>query len=312
MKKTVLFAVKAAVSVTLLGVLLSRLGAAAVLDVIAGANKLLLAAGGLCLLGQTAISALKWRVLLTGQGQRVGYVPLFVTYLISNFINLFMPSVAGGDAYRAVWLRRHTKTLSAALPSIVVERGTGLAALVALAAIGLTLLKVPDRAGFVIAALVAAAAALYALLAYPFAEWIWRRPREQLFNALGVVGDVLRASRLSRAFAAVVALSFLFQFNTVLINWLYASSLDLSVSFLQLLIIVPVVYMVEMIPVSLNGVGLREGTFAVLFAQMGLPAEHGVALGLTITLMRYVVGLVGGSLFTISMLRRPAVAGSPS
>ncbi|MBN1239175.1 MAG: flippase-like domain-containing protein [Gammaproteobacteria bacterium] len=307
-----MFGLKAAVSIALLGLLLSRLGAAAVLEVIGGANKLLLAAGGLCLIVQTAISALKWRVLLAGQGQHVGYLPLFTTYLIGNFINLFMPSVAGGDAYRAVWLRKHTKTISAALPSIVVERATGLAALIALAVVGLALLQAPDRAAYVVGAAAMAALGAYAVLVYPVAEWVWRQPRERFFKLTGIAGDVLRSSRLSVAFVAVVVLSFVFQFNTVLINWLYASSMDLSVTFLQLLIIVPVVYLVEMIPISLNGVGVREGTFAVLFAQMGLPPEQGVALGLTITLMRYVVGLIGGSLFTVSMLRRPAVAGSPS
>lgn len=311
-RKPLLFAAKIAVSVTLLGLLFSRLGAASVLEVIGGASKLLLAAGGVCLIGQTAISALKWRVLLTDQGQSVPYLPLFATYLIGNFINLFMPSVAGGDAYRAVWLRRHTRTLSAALPSIIVERASGLAALVSLGAVGLTLMNAPARAPYVLAGLALAAAAAYFVLVFPVAAWVAKLPRESLFRLTGVARDVLGASRPSWTFLLVVVLSFVFQLNTILINWLYASSMDLSVDFLQLLIIVPIVYLVEMVPISLNGVGVREGTFAVLFAQMGLPAEQGVALGLTITLMRYIVGLVGGSLLTASLLRRPAVAGTPS
>jgi glycosyltransferase 2 family protein len=310
MKRSLLFTAKIAVSAALLAVLLSRLGAATVLDVVGGASKALLAVGGLALIGQTAISALKWRVLLTGQGQHVGYLPLFSIYLIGNFINLFMPSVAGGDAYRAVWLRKHTRTIAAALPSIIVERASGLAALVAIAAVGITLLNAPTRAAYVLAALAVAAVAAYLALVYPIAARIVTLPRQKFFNSTGVLSDVLRASRPSWTFLLVVSLSFVFQLNTVLINWLYASSMDLSVTLLQLLIIVPIVYLVEMIPISLNGVGVREGTFTLLFAQMGLPPEEGLALGLTITLMRYVVGLVGGSLFTISLLRRPAAAGT--
>src|SRR5690606_9424623 len=134
------FAAKVVLSVGLLALLLRRLGVESVLEVVGNANPLLLAIGGVCLIGQTAISSLKWKLLLEEQGQHVRYSSLLVTYLISNFINLFMPSVAGGDAYRAIWLRKYTKSIAAALPSIVVDRATGIGALLMLAGLGLTLI----------------------------------------------------------------------------------------------------------------------------------------------------------------------------
>ena len=84
------FVAKVLLSVGLLTLLLRRLGIETVLEVVARANPALLTIGGFCLIGQTAISSLKWMLLLRQQGQPVGYWPLMATYLISNFINLFM------------------------------------------------------------------------------------------------------------------------------------------------------------------------------------------------------------------------------
>lgn len=303
--KPIWFAAKVALSVGLLALLLQRLGVESVLEVVGDANPLLLAIGGVCLIGQTAISSIKWKLLLEEQGQHVRYSSLLVTYLISNFINLFMPSVAGGDAYRAIWLRKHTKSIAAALPSIVVDRATGIGALLILAGLGLTLMAAPEHLALALTGLIAAGIIGYLLIAFPIARAAARLPRRVFFNVAGIVSDALQAVKPSRCFFMVLVLSFLFQFNTILINWLYASSMHLSVTLLELLLIVPVVYLVETVPISLNGVGVREGTFTFLFAQMGLPPEEGLALGLTVTMMRYIVGLVGGSLLTASLLRRP-------
>src|SRR3712207_1297443 len=68
------------------------------------ADPWLLALGVAALIGQTAISAFKWRLLLRAQGTPVAYPGLLRAYLVGDFVNLFAPGVVGGDAYRAAWL----------------------------------------------------------------------------------------------------------------------------------------------------------------------------------------------------------------
>jgi glycosyltransferase 2 family protein len=255
------------------------------------------------LLVQAALSAVKWKVLLLEQARQVPYRALLRTYLIGNFINLFMPSMLAGDAYRVAWLRRHTRGVSAAVPSVLVDRASGLLALMLLASFGLATAFAPDRLSVIVVAVACAAASAYLLAVHPLRAALARVPGDALFKIPAVLAASLHAVRPSKRFLAVLALSFVFQFNTIVINWIYASALGLSATFGQLLLIVPAVYLVEMVPLSINGIGLREGAFAVLFAQFGLPPEEGVALGLTVSVMRYVIGLVGGALLLTEAVR---------
>lgn len=298
------FAFKIFFSLALLILLVSHLGSDVVLQIFEKANLGLLFIGVLCLIGQTAISSFKWKLLLRQQGTNVSYLSLLQAYLISNFINLFMPSALGGDAYRAAWLRKYTKGIAAALPSIIVDRVTGIVALAAIASIGLSMMFAPGRTVIILASLAVITVISYVLIAYTLHNAVTKVSPNSFFKLAGILSETLGAIRPSRTFIAVLFLSFVFQFNIILINWIYSNAIGLSVDFLQLLIIVPAVYLMEMIPISINGVGLREGTFTVLFAHMGLPPEEGLALGLTVSVMRYVAGLVGGMLLLINIINQ--------
>jgi len=310
-KQSLLFVAKVAVSSTLLLFLFSKLGSAAVLEALSRADVTLLAFSTALLIGQTALSAWKWQLLLRQQGVDIRFLPLLKIYLISNFINLFMPSIVIGDAYRASQLRRYTASLQGALPSIIVDRGSGLAALLIIGALGLTSLYWPDYVLLAIAAIVIFTLAMYALLIGPIARRAAAISPKALFGLPGVLVEITRSLRPSQTLLWVVILSFVFQFNTVLINWVYCVALNIPVEFRQLLTAVPAVYLLEMLPISINGVGLREGAFSVLFAQMGIAAHYGLALGLTITVMRYVAGIVGGVLLAIDTLSGRATRAAP-
>jgi len=69
---------------------------------------------------------------------------------------------------------------------------------------------------------------------------------------------------------------------------------------------------VETIPIAINGIGLREGTLTFMFSELDLDPEHGLVLGLTITVMRYVAGLVGGLLLAFEIFIRKNQAASRS
>jgi len=300
----VLFALKLGVSASLLALLFSRLGAEDALGLLAGAHVPLLLAGAACLLGQTALSTFKWYLLLRAQGMRVAYLPLLKMYFASNFINLFLPGVLGGDAYRAAKLRHHTQGVRAALPSILVDRGTGIATLLAAGTLGMALVFFREHFVPIVIGLVLSMALGYLLIIGPFARMAGRVRSGAYFGLFGVLAQVARALQPSPTFFCAVAISLVFHFNTVLINWIYSLAAGIDVTFPQLLVIVPAVYLVEMIPISINGIGVREGTFTVLFAQLGLVPEHGLVLGLTVTVMRYVAGIVGGVLLATDLLGR--------
>ena len=102
----------------------------------------------------------------------------------------------------------------------------------------------------------------------------------------------------------VLAIALLFQFTVVVINKLYATALLIDISFAELLVIIPLIYLTEALPISINGIGVRDGAFVFFFVMLGQTKEEGLAVALLVLALRYVFGLVGGLVLLISVLRR--------
>jgi uncharacterized membrane protein YbhN (UPF0104 family) len=258
------------------------------------ADHTLLIVGGAATVVQTAISAWKWLILIGRRNSSIRFWELMRIYLAANFVNLFTPSFIGGDAYRTAKLRNISGGVGRAFSTVIVDRITGLIALIFLAGIGaISLFIQHDRfvfdGAFLVLLTLSGVAGLMFLKA-TLARW----PVTSAPAVRAVAEEILQAIQPGRTLVMCLALSLLFQANVIVINWIYGSALGLSATFQQLVLIVPLVYLLEMVPLSINGIGLREGGFALLFAVAGLPSEQGLALGLAISLMRYVVATCCG------------------
>ena len=296
-------ALKLVVSVGLLVLLFTRLGTDAAWHVVQSASMWLPVVAITLITLQTVLSAAKWYLLLRNEGRYIRFASLLKTYLIANFLNLFMPGVIGGDAYRAMRTRRQTGGIAQALPSIVLDRITGTLALFAVGLMGLTAFLAPQYLGLVAAAGVLALMLGYALVRGPLRRLCERAKPDAWFGLPRLAKGVVAALDPTAALLWVIVIALVFQFNTVLINWLYGVLIGIDVPFSKLLLIVPIVYLAEAVPISIGGLGVREGTFTVMFVQLGLPAEQGLMLGLTVSMMRYVAGIVGGTMLAIDTFR---------
>ena len=93
---------------------------------IAGACVLLYMAG-------QAISTLRWRILLAPVHLSTPYLRLLGFYFTGMFFNLFLPTIVGGDAVKALLLARETGAPARATMSVFMERNVGLCALLVVA-----------------------------------------------------------------------------------------------------------------------------------------------------------------------------------
>ena len=253
----------------------------------------------LLLQGQTLLSALKWWMILKKEGESVPYWFLARTYFIGNFFSLFLPSSIGGDVYRTVVLKGRINSLHKSATSIFFDRLSGLFALISLALIG-AFMAFEGRALLIIVGVY-----LFGLLAYAVMLWLSARlpgRQNRIMGFIHKVTDSLRAYSTDPAFLLkVLALSFVFQSMIIVINWLYCQALVIKVPVDELFVIVPLAYITDMIPVSVNGIGVRDSAFAALFVLFGHLKEEAIGLSLLILGMRYVSALtVGGTLFLFS------------
>jgi hypothetical protein len=104
---------------------------------------------------------------------------------------------------------------------------------------------------------------------------------------------------------AAAALSLVVHLIQAWMHTLMARALDLNVPFSFCLIVYPLVGTFAAIPVSLNGIGLREGGYIYLLAVIGIGTEQAIAFGLLLFLIVALDSLLGGVLFLLQRMPRP-------
>jgi len=106
------------------------------------------------------------------------------------------------------------------------------------------------------------------------------------------------------ALALVFALGVVAQGMRAVSIYFLALGMDLDIGFATLLVLCPILFLVTVVPVSLNGIGLREATFVVVLGGAGVAREDAFALGLAF----FAVGVLSSAVGALALLRR-AIAG---
>ena len=301
---------KLVVSVGLLAVLFSRTDLSGLwLSVRNASLPWVLAALGLYLL-QMLVATWRWGVLLVPQGIGLGHRRLLSSYLVATFFNNFLPSNIGGDVIRIRDTAGPAQSRTLAATVVLFDRGIGLMGLVLVAAMGATAAAgtggtgaipvLPSWlwAGFFLATLVSApmvlAPAGVGRLLQPLTvfhpEWVGGRII-RVTDALARFRE--RPWSLASAFAGAV----LVQALLVLFYAAVARSLSVQISIWHVAVIVPVSFVVQMLPVSVNGFGVREATFSFYFSRLGLPIESAMALSLGSTALVMLFSLSGAAVY---------------
>lgn len=292
-----------ATSAGLLGWILSQTSFAAIFAAIRGADvALLLAAYALTFAG-AVVSVYRWQLLLRAQGAALPGGFLFRSYMVGYFFNNFLPSTIGGDASRAYDCYRATGGSQGVMSSVLVDRLLGLLALATLALVCLPLATpvaahLPGLSLWLGLAALGVAALIGAIFfgppsqrLAPVAAWLPGRLRRGLAMVAGAF-DLYRGRW--RTLLAAFALSFVLQLSVVLYFILIAEALGIAVPKLDFGLIVPLVLFIVMLPISLNGLGLRENALAMILGFYGVATADAVALAWLVYAGALLFTLIGG------------------
>jgi uncharacterized membrane protein YbhN (UPF0104 family) len=301
---------KVSVSVALMAWLLSSVDVASLRARASDASPGWLVAALAVYFANIVASTWRWRLLLDAQNVHVPQGSLLSSYLVAGFFNNFLPSNIGGDVVRIRDTARSAGSKTLATAVVLVDRGLGLMGLVLVAAVGATIVARfrPDGdsplwpfwlwTAFVLGTMIAAPAIAspdgFARLLRPLRafhpEWIGTRI-ETLTGALSRFRD--RPAALAACFAGAMAVQGLL----VLYYLAVAYALHLPVGVWDLAVIVPVSFLVQMAPVSINGFGVREAAFTFYLTPLGIPIESAVLLPLVATARAILFSLTGGVLY---------------
>jgi len=295
-KKTkVKFLAKVITSFTLIALILSYVDFSQTLDTLAGIKLSYLIVPIFISFLQTATSSYKWQIILSIEGFAVKFPYLFKTYLIGQFVSLFLPTSIGGDIYRIAAIKRMIGDFSAGAATVIFDRVSGLYALLVLAVTG-SFALVSNEVTFLLIVIVLFVPVFVLIFTKSRVVNILGSSGSQTLKGLGRIIESQRNFILSKKVIAVVILSIIFQSTAIFINYLYCQALSIDISLIHLWAIIPLIYLTDMIPFSINGIGIRDSAFVFFFTLLGYPAEEALALSITLISMRYLIGTSGGGL----------------
>jgi len=309
-RRYLLLAARIIVSVALLAVLFSRVDATELWASARSASLTWIAIALVIYFAHVVAATWRWYVLLHAQDVSAAPTMLLSSYLVAIFFNNFLPSNIGGDVVRVSDTGRLAGSKTIATTIVIVDRLLGLLALVLIAALGATVMgsvqgHAPSPiwpawlwAGLFVATAITAPAVLvpagFGRLLQPLSvlhpTWVGERI-DKLTIALAKFRD--RPSALATCFAGAIAVQALL----VAYHLAIVYALHIPISGWDLAVIVPISFVVQMIPVSLNGLGVREATFSYYFTRLGLPIHAGILVSLGATVLMMIFSLSGAAVY---------------
>jgi glycosyltransferase 2 family protein len=247
--------------------------------------------------------AWRWQQLLEAQGIRDRVPWLTRAYLTAYAAGQILPTSIGGDAMRIFETsRRHPGRAGPVAGSVLLERALGGAATLSLAAVGLALAVGKYDVGaylWIEAAFVAAtivlAVVLFARSARPllarFAPLLRlvriERPVRAVYEAIHSFRDV------PRLLALVFGVTLVIQAVRVLAIWLSAEAVGIDLSPRVFYVMGPLLFLVMLVPFTLNGFAVREAFFVSFLGNLDVPADAAFAAGFLFFLVTILLSLPG-------------------
>jgi uncharacterized protein (TIRG00374 family) len=256
------------------------------------------------LLASQVVSAVRWQWLsrpLGFDGPLRRYVG---AYFVGMFFNLLLPTSVGGDAVRAVYLNAGSRRKVAAILSVLLDRLSGLLVLLGVACIAALVCPVSLPMWVQLAVGGAAAAAVIGLTLSP---WIAKAAcslanKDGKIARIGKIAASMRDAmsvyrRQPRLIVSSTALSAVVQASSVLQVGLLGLAIGLDVPWAVYGVATLMVALLTLLPVSLNGMGVREAGMVLFLAPAGVPAGSAMTLAFLWFLVQTAAGLLGAGVY---------------
>ncbi len=309
-------ALRVAVSAALLVLLVTKIPSDSVEPKDTGAGTLAFFVGALLLtFAGFVLSAWRWQRVLAVFDVHVPLRTLLGFYLAGQFVGNVLPSTIGGDVLRVSRSSSSTGGSDVAFASVAIERLTGFVALPLLTVLGILIrpslldvqhawISIVIAGATVVALCVILVVAGSPRLAGRFAKHQnWMR----FVGAVHVGVDRMRREP-ARAVSVLVA-AVAYQASVVAAVWCAVHALGVSVPDAAVLAFVPAVAMAQVLPISLSGLGVREGLLVLLLHPLGVPTGKAIGVGLLWYGMTLLVSLLGAPLFAMGNRHRARARG---
>ncbi|NDY42762.1 flippase-like domain-containing protein [Dissulfurirhabdus thermomarina] len=249
-------------------------------------------------LGSQLASSLRWFLLAGALGFGGAWRRYLGAYFAGMFFNLFLPTSIGGDVWKVFWLAGGEPRRLRAAATVLADRALGFAAMFLLGALAVTAADPGAAARFRWPLVGAAAAAAGLAVLAAAAPGLLRRLFPASAGRLQALEELARhPARVGAAFG----LSLLLQGLCMGAVAVLGRGMGLAPPVAFYYAVFPLIALASLLPVSFNGIGVREGGFVFFLGIEGVPAGQALTLGLTFFGVQVAASLLGGLAYGVGL-----------
>ncbi len=259
------------------------------------------------------LNSLRWNTLLRAQGIRVPFLELVKIVITGAFASNFLPSTVGGDSVRIVSLTRYEASWTLSVASVVIDRLLNVLAMITVLPLSYAVfggsgsaLERPLLVGDLfqkysrVGRIPLVFGGVQATSGW-VAKWrLW------LAGWLGRLWGILQKwLQTPRSLLVAFLLSWLSSFVVFVAVWVLARGLDMSISLIQVMGAMALTYLVSLLPISINGYGVREIAVTTLYMQIGATLEQASTLAVVTRFVLLIETLPGALWLSSSVTPQP-------
>ena len=258
------------------------------------------------------ISVLRWRVLLLCQNIDISLSFLLKSYMAAIFFNNLLPSTIGGDVLRIHDTYRAGKNKAGAVTAVLVDRLLGILVLMGFVFFSLLSSERFNIYFSFVNKLIALVVVVFTISFIIFILYMYNKKISQFYlktnnTVIKTITDIIKKAidllivfkNDKKTLYISVLLSIALQINVVLYYFLISNSSGISISINEFFFIVPVAVFFMMMPISINGLGLRENIFVFMLSTYGVSKNNAIAFSWADYGMILSLGIIGGIVYIL-------------
>jgi uncharacterized protein (TIRG00374 family) len=286
-KNKMLF-LRIAVAALLIGILLSNLNLEELKTVFLSVEFTWVLAAFLVIILIRVLSAVRWRYILSAYSLSLPFGELITAIFISGALGNFLPAGLGVDIIRGHQIASKHGEVAKVSATIIIDRAIGLFSMIITATVAILLpisWKIEKSVVYIIIILnIGFFFSLGLLFILRNKVIVWEKPEQRyLFNLYFAITKLVEAIsyfyKIKRIIIPTFALSIVVQLLRCAIFYFLFIAVGQLLSIFYFLIFVPLILIVILIPISIGGLGIREGALILFFGYAGISPEYCVTVG---------------------------------
>lgn len=302
MKNAVSVALKVSISALILYFLFRSIDVTLFWKTVTSVNPMTVVLAAFIFIASQGISTLRWLTILR-KDLDISYLRLLSIYFIGMYFNNFLPTIVGGDLVKGWFLYKVSNRGDLSVASIFLDRYSGFAALISITALalipGYALIADTELPAFFAMLIGGFVCISLVIWVGPLHSWAMGLMAKVHFYGLNKKIDtfykVLMGYKSHGDILLKIFICSVFVQGGVMTGYyVLGRGLGINVAFGYYLLFIPLITAVSMLPISLSGLGLREGMFVFLFTRVGASKEQAITLSLMWFMITALTSLIGG------------------